>query len=93
MKTTTTIRERIAVRAYYAWQNGSTASADTNWLEAEAIELAYAERRAATARKAAETRKVNAMLAVPKGAKPALVAPILTIATTRRPSVRRAAAH
>ena len=59
MKKTTDIRERIAVRAYYAWLNGSTDTAETNWLAAEAIETAYAERRASSAKKAAETRKTK----------------------------------
>ena len=59
MKKTTTIRERIALRAYFAWLNGSPASTDTNWLEAEAIETALAERRAAAAQKAAVTRSAK----------------------------------
>ena len=59
MKKTIDIREKIAVRAYYAWLNGSTATAETNWLKAEQIEQADAERRAAAARKAVETRKAK----------------------------------
>ena len=59
MKKTTTIREKIALRAYYAWLNGSPASAGANWLDAEAIETALAERRAAAATKAAATRRAK----------------------------------
>ena len=72
MKKTTDIRERIAVRAYFVWLAGSTASAKTHWLEAEAIETAYAERRAAAATKGAATRLANAMLKPPRGSRPAL---------------------
>ena len=80
MKKTITIRERIAVRAYYAWLNGSPASAETNWLDAEAIENALAERRAAAAQKAAVTRS----------AKTKLPAEML-VAATRRPAIRPSA--
>ena len=59
MKKTTDIRERIAVHAYYAWLAGSTAGADADWLAAEAIEIAYAERRVASAVKAAATRRAK----------------------------------
>ena len=82
MKKTTDIRVRIAVRAYFAWQNGSTASAEADWLAAEAIERAYTERRAAAAKKAATTRK--AMAIAP--------AEMLVVAKSR-PSIRRITAH
>ena len=59
MRTTNDIRERIAVRAYFAWQSSSTGSAETNWLQAEAIETELAERRAAAATKAAATRRAR----------------------------------
>ena len=71
MRKTITIQDRIAVRAYFAWLNGSTRSAEANWLEAEQIEQAYAERRAASARKAAETRKARS--------------PVTTMALASRP--------
>ena len=65
MKTTTAIRERVAVRAYLAWLNGSTAGAEIDWHEAEQIEQAYAERRAAAARKAADTRRAKSAIKAP----------------------------
>ena len=84
MKKTIDIREKIAVRAYFAWLNGSPGSAETHWLEAEAIEQAYAERRAAAAKKAAETRKAKASMKAPAE---------MLVAAKRKPAGRRPIAH
>ena len=59
MKKIADIRERIAIRAYFVWLAGSTAGAAADWLEAEAIETALAERRTASAVKAAATRRAK----------------------------------
>ena len=83
MRKTVDINEKIAVRAYFAWQNGSIASAEANWLEAEAIEIALAERRATAATKAAEPRKANRIIK----------APIAALATKRRPAASLSTAH
>ena len=67
MKTTIIIRERIAVRAYFAWLkhyqagvvNAVLPGNDLGyWLAAERIELGLAERRAAAASKAAAARRL-----------------------------------
>ena len=77
---TTDIRERIAVRAYFAWLAGSTAGAGSDWLEAEAIEIAYAERRAAAAAKAAATRRARAKAPAE-----------MLVAVKRRPTIQQTA--
>ena len=59
MKRSVDIRERIAVRAYYAWLAGSIAGAAADWLAAEAIETALTERRVAAAAKAAATGRTK----------------------------------
>ena len=84
MKKNITIRERIAVRAYFAWQNGSTAGADTDWIAAEQIEQAYAERRATAAQKAAATRRAKAATNVPAE---------MLVAAKRPAAGRRPTAH
>ena len=84
MKKTIDIREKIAVRAYYAWINGSIDGHEADWLAAEAIELAYAERRAASAKKAADTRRANAAIKAPAE---------MLVATKRKLAGRSPTAH
>ena len=92
MKKTIDIREKIAVRAYFAWLAGSTAGAEADWLAAEAIERAYAERRAAAAKKAAETRKGRAAVASNSPLFKAAQRAAISAAAKRRP-VTRVTAH
>ena len=84
MKTTITIRERIAVRAYFAWLDGSIAGHEADWIASEAIEIAYAERRAAAAKKAADTRRAKAASKAPAE---------MLVATKRKTAGRRPTAH
>lgn len=82
MKKTTTMRERIAVRAYFAWLAGSMAGAETDWLEAEAVEIVLAERRRAAATKAAASRRAKAKAPAE-----------MLVNLTRRPVICRPTAH
>lgn len=53
-----TLEERIAVRAYYVWLNGSDDTLD-NWFGAEIIEQMAARARSDAAKKGAMTRRMK----------------------------------
>lgn len=57
MKPKYTLHERIAVRAYYLWLNGSTRGDAYDWHRAEGEEFARQDDRRIAARKSAATKR------------------------------------